>query len=114
MPANYTQITISPWGAANFADSLFVLIQIDPKTGLESFFDYKDYVILKDDFSEVRRDRDDTRCIIALESGLMHTIEFQPNDPYNPIRVFVGGVEPQSNEELRDLILAIIEPKYNP
>lgn len=107
-----TVIALTAWGAATFADSLFVLVTITPKEGYEPFYDWKDYTILKDDLSEVRRNREDTQCAIFLESGLTHTIPFNSGDLNNHIIVTVGGVTATSNEHLRDLIMSIVEPKY--
>lgn len=112
--SSFTTISITPWDGLTFADSLFIIVSVSPKTGLEAFFDYIDYTISKDDVSEVRRNREDNQCIIKLKSGLSHAIEFQPNDPTNPIKVFVGGVEAATNEHMRDLLMAIVAPKYTP
>lgn len=109
-----TTIAITPWDGANFADSFFVLVTITPKAGYEPFYDWKDYTILIDDLSEVRRNREDTNCSIFLESGLTHTIPFDSGDVNNPVVVTVGGVAALSNEHLRDLIMSIKAPKYTP
>ena len=109
-----TNIDVTPWDGATFAESLFILVSITPQQGLEAFFDYKDFTILKDDVSEVMRNTEDNKCIINLESGLSHEIEFQPDHPINPIIVKIGGVQPQSNEEMRNLLMAIVAPRYTP
>jgi hypothetical protein len=100
-------ISVTPWDAATFAESLFVLITIEPIPEAAHRFDWKDITILVDDISEIRRNREDSVCVIFLESGLSHTVEF--NDQIN---ITVGGVTPTSNENLRDLLMAIKAPKH--
>lgn len=100
-------ISVTPYDGATFAESLYVLITIEPIVGAEYKFDWKDMTILIEDISEIRRNREDNVCVIFLESGLSHTIEF--NDQIN---ITVGGVTPATNEELRDLLMAIKAPKH--
>lgn len=112
--SNYTEIKITAWDGATFQDSKFVLVTVIPKTGYEPFYDWRDYTILLDDLSEVRRNREDTQCSIFLESGLTHSIPFDSGNPDNPVKVIVGETEATSNEQLRDLLMSIVAPKYTP
>jgi len=99
-----TTINITPFDTASFATCLFVLVAVNPAIGQEYKYDWKDYVILKDDVSEVRRNREDTYCLITLESGLSHQIPFEPLE----VTVTIGATVPATNEEMRDLLVGIV------
>lgn len=103
-----TTIEITPWDGATFADSTFVLVAVTPEVGQEYLYDYKDFTFRIDDISEIERNREDDECEIEFESGLSHSI---PYDPAN-VTVTIGGVTPTSNENMRDLLMAIRWPRY--
>lgn len=105
------QINFTAWDAATLLDSEFIKIEVVPMAGFEPFFDYKDYILRKADVIEIRRPREDNKCLIYMNSGIIHSVEYQPNDPQVPILVSVGGVNPTSNENLRDLLMNAIKPK---
>jgi hypothetical protein len=106
------QINFTPWDEATLLASEFIKVEVIPMPGYEPFFDYKDYVIRKSDVVEIRRNREDNKCIIFMDSGIVHDVDYQPNDPQNPILVSVGGVNPTSNENLRDLLMGALKPQY--
>jgi hypothetical protein len=106
------QIIITAWDGATLLDSEFVKIEVIPMAGYEPFFDFKDYIICKSEVVEIRRNREDNKCLIYTTSGAIHTIEYQPNDPQVPILVTIGGVNPTSNEDLRNLLMGAIKPPY--